>query len=312
MPYAALEINTFHEIGDLFWWIFGLALFVLVYWLGSLLVRGLRHLFRNVHLEKGVGLNRNRVDLIVRGVLVLAALIAALVTRLSWDEILSTLIPGAEFDEIAAMFAQGQDRFLVNIVLEVLFMQIALSLAAFIPFLLFSYVIRFVEWILCGEAETAERNPVIGLLLELVTIMAIGILSGCLSDYSMNSMLELIDQMDLFGGNFMTVILLTPVFILLIYLVVRDLFSSDTLLAIISLNVLAAFLQVEITPLVRIFLIVCAMGWGLLSGFLRGKLLRGSAIDTDKLSVFYGIGSAVVVFFLTWLLWTFVGVRLLG
>jgi uncharacterized BrkB/YihY/UPF0761 family membrane protein len=103
---------------------------------------------------------------------------------------------------------------------------------------------------------------------------------------------------------------LAAIFVMMLFFVVRDLFSSDIIMAVLGVNVAAVFFEIGVTDKNRAILFGMAILCGMIAKLVRKRIVPEESEDSDTGAVWYGIGvivvSALVTYGVLWLLNTYV------
>ncbi len=302
------NIDYISEVSDLIFWLIGLGLFATVFFLGSVLASILRGIFSGICEKHHFHLNQKKADTVLKACLIVAAVVCGIVFKPPFDSILDTVLPFGDFNDIAGDFADNTDQFVINIVFQILMKQMILTLLYFIPFLLFDLLILFLEKILCDpdEPESGFFGKVLTFVLDFFSLIAVNALVLCTGNSFPQIVMNFITSIELSEG-IIRYLALGLVLLLMLYYAIRDLFSSDILLAILSVNVVAAVMRMEITEANCFLVLGTALVCGFLASLIRKKTLDEDDDEFDKATVFFGIASIVGTCILSALFWSVIG-----
>ena len=305
-PQILLSTNVIHELIEFALWPLAILMFVVVFTLGGYIAGWGRKLLEKIGSLLPLHYNKRWVDCIIKGILVIVALIAGNAFHLELSEIVDSVVPIGDFNSIAEEFAANPDKWTVNVVGNTLFNQFMLSFAYFIPFFGVDLLARFVETLICDE-ETPDGilGSVSSFVMDIATLLSVNAIVMCTGMTFPQIMYEFL-QTIMNAREVGRWVFLAGVFVVMAFFVVRDLFSSDILLAILGVNAAAAFFEIGVTDQNRWILFGAAIVCGLLAKLLRGKIVPEDHEDSDKRSVWFGIGTLVgtclIVFGVLWLL----------
>lgn len=309
-PQILLSTNVIHELIEFALWPLAILMFVVVFTLGGYIAGWGRKLLEKIGSLLPLHYNKRWVDCIIKGILVIVALIAGNAFHLELSEIVDSVVPIGDFNSIAEEFAANPDKWTVNVVGNTLFNQFMLSFAYFIPFFGVDLLARFVETLICDE-ETPDGilGSVSSFVMDIATLLSVNAIVMCTGMTFPQIMYEFL-QTIMNAREVGRWVFLAGVFVVMAFFVVRDLFSSDILLAILGVNAAAAFFEIGVTDQNRWILFGAAIVCGLLAKLLRGVVVPEDHEDSDKRSVWFGIGvligTCLIVFGVLWLLNTYV------
>lgn len=309
-PQILLSTNVIHELIEFALWPLAILMFVVVFTLGGYIAGWGRKLLEKIGSLLPLHYNKRWVDCIIKGILVVVALIAGNAFHLELSEIVDSVVPIGDFNSIAEEFAANPDKWTVNVVGNTLFNQFMLSFAYFIPFFGVDLLARFVETLICDE-ETPDGilGAVSSFVMDIATLLSVNAIVMCTGMTFPQIMYEFL-QTIMNAREVGRWVFLAGVFVVMAFFVVRDLFSSDILLAILGVNAAAAFFEIGVTDQNRWILFGASILCGLLAKLLRGKIVPEDHEDSDKRSVWFGIGvligTCLIVFGVLWLLNTYV------
>ena len=309
-PQILLSTNVIHELIEFALWPLAILMFVVVFTLGGYIAGWGRKLLEKIGSLLPLHYNKRWVDCIIKGILVIVALIAGNAFHLELLQVVDTIIPIGDFNSIAEEFAANPDKWTVNVVGNTLFNQFMLSFAYFIPFFGVDLLARFVETLICDE-ETPDGilGSVSSFVMDIATLLSVNAIVMCTGMTFPQIMYEFL-QTIMNAREVGRWVFLAGVFVVMAFFVVRDLFSSDILLAILGVNAAAAFFEIGVTDQNRWILFGAAIVCGLLAKLLRGVVVPEDHEDSDKRSVWFGIGvligTCLIVFGVLWLLNTYV------
>ena len=309
-PQILLSTNVIHELIEFALWPLAILMFVVVFTLGGYIAGWGRKLLEKIGSLLPLHYNKRWVDCIIKGILVIVALIAGNAFHLELSQVVDTIIPIGDFNSIAEEFAANPDKWTVNVVGNTLFNQFMLSFAYFIPFFGVDLLARFVETLICDE-ETPDGilGSVSSFVMDIATLLSVNAIVMCTGMTFPQIMYEFL-QTIMNAREVGRWVFLAGVFVVMAFFVVRDLFSSDILLAILGVNAAAAFFEIGVTDQNRWILFGAAIVCGLLAKLLRGVVVPEDHEESDKRSVWFGIGvligTCLIVFGVLWLLNTYV------
>lgn len=305
-PQILLSANIFEELIEFALWPLAILIFAVVFILGGYVTGWGRSILQKLGHLLPLHYNNRWVDCIIKGILVIVALIAGNAFHLELSQVVDSVIPIGDFNSIAEEFAANPDKWTIHVVFNTLLNQFGLSFAYFIPFFGVDLLARFVETLICDE-ETPDGilGSLISFVMDIATLLSVNAIVLCTGMTFPQIMYEYIRTLQgtRKAGQW---VFLTLIFVAMIFFVVRDLFSSDILLAILGVNAAAAFFEIGVTDQNRWILFCAAIVCGLLAKLLRGKIVPEDHEDSDKRSVWFGIGvlivSCLIVFGVLWLL----------
>ena len=309
-PQILLSTNGIHELIEFALWPLAILMFVVVFTLGGYIAGWGRKLLEKIGSLLPLHYNKRWVDCIIKGILVIVALIAGNAFHLELSQVVDTIIPIGDFNSIAEEIAANPDKWTVNVVGNTLFNQFMLSFAYFIPFFGVDLLARFVETLICDE-ETPDGilGSVSSFVMDIATLLSVNAIVMCTGMTFPQIMYEFL-QTIMNAREVGRWVFLAGVFVVMAFFVVRDLFSSDILLAILGVNAAAAFFEIGVTDQNRWILFGAAIVCGLLAKLLRGVVVPEDHEESDKRSVWFGIGvligTCLIVFGVLWLLNTYV------
>ncbi|MBQ7940344.1 MAG: hypothetical protein IJ281_08205 [Clostridia bacterium] len=301
-----LATNGIQEFIEFILWPILIVSVVVAFILGGFVTKGARWILRKIGSLLPLHCNKRWVDCIIKGILVIVALIAGNAFHLELSQVVDTIIPIGDFNSIAEEFAANPDKWTINVVFNVLLNQFGLSLAYFIPFFGFELLVRLVETLICDEdAPDGILGSLISFVVDIAALLSVNTIVLCTGMTFPQIMYEYLKTIDSTRDVGQWVFLVV-IFVAITFFVVRDLFSSDILLAILGVNAAAAFFEIGVTDQNRWILFGASILCGLLAKLLRGKIVPEDHEESDKRSVWFGIGTLVgtclIVFGVLWLL----------
>jgi len=305
-----LSTNVIQELIEFSLWPLAILCFAVVFILGGHVAGFGRNILEKIGSFLPWHLNKRWVDCIIKGILVIVALIAGNAFHLELSEIVNSVIPIGDFNSIAEEFAANPDKWTINVVGNTLLNQFVMSFAYFIPFFGVDLLARFVETLICNK-ETPDGiwGSVLSFFMDGATLLSVNAIVMCTGMTFPQIMYEYLGSI----RNTRDVgqwIFLVGAFVIMAFFVVRDLFSSDILLAILGVNAAAAFFEIGVTDQNRWILFGASILCGLLAKLLRGVMVPEDHEESDKRSVWFGIGvlivSCLLVFGVLWLLHQYV------
>ena len=305
-----LAADFITEFFDLLWAVFGIGLVALVFWVGNLLVNWLREKFSKVTDALHGSLNRRMVDCMIKGILVVAALIVGNIFHLELSDVVNSVIPIGDFNSIAEAFAAEPDKWPINIAIGVLAEQLFMSFVYFIPFFGFDLVVNFIESLICRkETSDGPLGAAISFVTDIAVLMSVNAIVMCSGMTFFQIMHEFLKSIQLSDGVLRWAFL-AAIFVMMLFFVVRDLFSSDIIMAVLGVNVAAVFFEIGVTDKNRAILFGMAILCGMIAKLVRKRIVPEESEDSDTGAVWYGIGvivvSALVTYGVLWLLNTYV------
>lgn len=249
--------------------IMGFGMVALVFYLGGLAATYIKVAVEYIAEGFNLWLDKTVVDIILKLLVAAAALIIAAPSIPPFEAVVDTMIPIGDFNDISGAFADREGRFLINIIFNVMLEQIALSFAYFIPFILVNMVVSFLEMFLCDpDSDGGVVQSVILYVVDLGTLYAVNACVLNHGNFFGVMMLEFLRSIRLSAGLILFLLMLV-VFVLMFFLVVRDLLTTDILVAMLSVNIVAAVMRFGITDSNRIWVLVLALSCGLVSKLVR-------------------------------------------
>ena len=273
---TAGNVDFFSESITLFFWIIGFALFAFAFFAGGhvsgFLNRKVTSLTENLHLR----LDKTLVDVIVKGIVIAAAHISSAPAMPPFKAVVDAMVPVGDFNEISAEFAAQEGKFLANVFFEVLFNQILLSFAYFIPFILVDLVVALIETFLCDRVEDRSiLKSVILYVLDLFTLFAVNVIVLRTGTAFPKMMLAFVRAVDISQGIILF-LFLSILFLVIMFFVLRDFLSSDILVAIFGVNIAAALMSVSIVDSNRWYIFAMAIVCGLISKLFKRLIVKES------------------------------------
>ena len=132
------------------------------------------------------------------------------------------------------------------------------------------------------------------MILYAVDLFALFAINACVLNFGNffgMMTLEFLRSINLSSGLFLFLVLLV-IFVLMFFLAVRDLLSSDMLVAFLSVNIAASVMQFAITGSNRTWVLLFAVACGLASKIVRRYASKEGDAIADAL---YALKAAVII-----------------
>lgn len=261
----------FEELISLFVNLFGVSVFAGVLYASCFLTGLLKKPLDKLSHRYHKNYDSLKVDLIGKGVVIGICLLVCLPLPPLFTEVLDAMMPIGDFEEITAQFADGSGKWLPNVLFEVFLRQFAQSVGYFIPFILIQLLISLVQKFLCGPEENSGYGKLaIRFVSDILLLFAINAMVLRTDMLFPRLMLTFLQSYDLSAGIGKILPVLIPV-MLLLFLVFRDLVSSDLLMAILGLNITAAMMDIRPHYGNRVFLFLIAFGCSLAAQLIKHR-----------------------------------------
>ena len=286
------SVDYFSEVVSLFLSILGFGLVGLVFYLGCLLSRVVERFISGFTGKFHLKLNNTSVYIVMKLLVAAVALIVAAPSMPPFGDVVNTMLPIGDFQDVSGAFADREGHFLINIIFNVILEQIALSFAYFIPFILVDIVTSFVGSLLCDPGS--KGGLLRSVILYAVDLFALFAINACVLNFGNffgMMTLEFLRSINLSSGLVLFLVLLV-VFVLMFFLAVRNLLSSDMLVAFLSVNIAASVMQFSITDSNRIWILLFAVACGLGSQIVRRYVSKEDDAIADAL---YALKAAGVI-----------------
>lgn len=278
-------MNFISELCTLFVWLLGLVVFGVGYAVGCLVAKPVRAVADGIADVIGGDFSRTAVALILRGILLVVAVVMYFIYRPTAAELGSILLPTEEFEGITSVFAGRGSGFVVNVLLSTLFDQMVTLVIFGAPLFIGKAILGFAERALCGEEDEPGLVELLG-VPELLELLALNVISVCMRGSSPYFAQYVVGGAR--GG-----VLGLGLFLLFMVFVIRELFSSDVLLAILAVNVLAAMIGVTVGPENYWMVLGSAILCGLIGSAVRRLVLAAMDEFEDLCAILCGVGTLV-------------------
>lgn len=301
-----LAADFLTEFFDLALAALGIGMVVLVFWVGCWIVNWIRGKFKKVTGAVSGPLNRRVVDCIIKGVLVVVALIMGNIFHLKFLDVVNSVIPIGDFNSIADAFAAAPDKWAINVLIGVLAEQLFTSFVYFIPFFGFDLVVNLIESLICRKEQSdGLLGSAISFVTDLAALMSVNAIVMCSGLTFHQIMYEFLQSIRLSDGLIRWAFL-AAIFVIMLFFVVRDLFSSDIIMAVLGVNMAAVFFEIGVTDKNRAVLFGMSLLCGMIAKILRKKIVPEDQEESDPYAVWYGLGvillSGLLTFGVLWLL----------
>ena len=283
-----------------------LGIFGVIFYFGSYVAGFIRRHMKSLYRLIPLNLSRTQVDLVIKGVLALIAVVVSLIFKPSFGEVFTSILPTGDFNSIADSFSDTGDQWLSNVFFGTAFTHILFTFFYFVPYFGINLVINVVENFICRDDEPSTARSLLAFVLEIVTLLSINTIVLCSGNTFLVIMARFIEaaQDRTRLGLWMFLIF---VFFLMMYYVLRDLLSSDIILSTFGVILSAAIFSIDLTERNRWILLGVAIFLGMISKLIRGKLIDDEDEDSDRWNGLYGISSLIIVAILV-----SIGLNLLG
>lgn len=265
---TAANIDFFGELWDLIFSVLGFGIVAVVFCLGGLLTGSVKSAVMDLTEGFHFDLNATAVTVVLKGLIAAAAFLLSASAMPPFADVVDAMLPIGDFNEITADFAAQEGRFLVNIVFDVILEQIAITFANFIPFILVNLLVSFLSVFLCDRQDTDVLQSVILYAVDLITLYAVNafvLKSGTFFGVVMLNFLRSI-RLSLGIVRFLAMLVL---FTAMFFFTMRDILTSDILLAILGVNITAALMHVAVTDGSRFYILALTVLCGLIIKVVR-------------------------------------------
>lgn len=262
------NIDFFGELWDLIFSVLGFGIVAVVFCLGGLLTGSVKSAVMDLTEGFHFDLNATAVTVVLKGLIAAAAFLLSASAMPPFADVVDAMLPIGDFNEITADFAAQEGRFLVNIVFDVILEQIAITFANFIPFILVNLLVSFLSVFLCDRQGTDVLQSVILYAVDLITLYAVNafvLKSGTFFGVVMLNFLRSI-RLSLGIVRFLAMLVL---FTAMFFFTMRDILTSDILLAILGVNITAALMHVAVTDGSRLYILALTVLCGLIIKVVR-------------------------------------------
>ena len=270
-PVLALTgLDWFGELFHTVLSIFGLGCISLVFWLGGFVTSWINGIGEGITDTLNLGMRKTHVNLVLKILVAVAAFVMASRAMPGFREVVDSMMPSASFDEITGAMADRENRFLINVLFDIVLEQIALNFAYFIPVILVNLVIGFLNKFLCDPFDD-DVTVVETILLYAVDLVALYAINACVLQQGTVFgwiMLQFLRSIRLSAG-LVPFLLMLVAFVVMFFYAVQGLLTSDILLAVLGVNIAAAVMQVWIGDNNRIWILALAIGCSLVTKVLR-------------------------------------------
>lgn len=270
------SVEGFSEVINVVFSIFGFGAVALIFFLGGIITTYVKIFLEVITENLHFHLSPAFVDVLLKTLVIAAALIISAPAFPAFHDVISTMVPFGDFNEISGAFANREGRFLINIIFNVILEQISLSLACFIPFILVNMIISFIELFLCERDW--EGGMIQAGILFLVDIIMLYVVNAFMLNHGNVfgvMMLEFLRSIRLSAG-LLPFLLMLILFVVMFFYAVRDVLTSDVLVPILTVNIVAAVMNFAVTDGNRLWVLLLALAFGLAS-----KLIRRFFADID-------------------------------
>lgn len=270
---------TLESAFDIFFWLIGIFFLGVAFVVGKYVAKFHRAALSAIGSRIPVYWNRTWVDLEMRGFVILIAGIVLLTSKVPLSELLYSVLPIGNFDDLAQSFFGNDSQFIVNNTLSVTWNQFIMTLISFLPYFLIVEIIHIVQALFCDPRE----DPVYvywAFIPDFLTLIAANIIVLAMGNALPRLMLEFLSTIKLQNGVGRLLILGVLLFAYL-YHVIYNMFSSDLFVSMMGAVIASVLLGVDLSGGTRIllFLLSVALGYGL--GLLRKLVLKKVAGGED-------------------------------
>lgn len=186
---------------DIVTWIIGFALLAVAFVIGGFLGTWIKIILNGLGQAIPLNAPRYAVDLPLRALVVCAALIVCGRMGISLAEVVDTVLPVGNFDELAESFSSGNSSNIFSNGFSVAFNQIVWTIISFLPYFLITEVIGLTKNILCRPEEGMVYGFV-SFIPELLTLMAANVFVLFLGDWLPRLLLDAIGTIKIEYGFF--------------------------------------------------------------------------------------------------------------
>ena len=292
---TSANIDLFHEVSDLLFWILGFGLLGLAFVAGGFLSEAFKKWLVRVTDRIHLNLDKSLVDVVLKGIVITVALVISASAMPPIPKVIDAMMPIGDFQEISSEFAAREGKFLINVIFDVLFRQTVLSFAYFIPFIFVDMLVSFLEMFLCAKpGKDSPIRSITSYILDIFTLFAVNafvLRTGTLFAEIMRGFLDTIDvSLGLF--RFLTLGIL---FLVILFFAMRDLLTSDILVATLGVNIAAALMNITVGDGNRWYMLAIALLCGLGAKLLKRRLRGREHFRTEALSALITVvGTALI------------------
>lgn len=285
-------VEFFDRVFDVLFGLTGIVIAIVALGIGGFCGTWIRTIIHGIGTAIPIYLNRVPVDLILRLIVIVLAVVLCFSVGIPFADVLDSVLPVGDFDEMAENFAGSQGDWLVGTTISAGWNQMLMAMISFLPYFLITEIILLLKSILCSPEEPSWYGYV-SFIPELLTLMASNVVLILFGDVIPWLLLDFIRSIDVQYGLLRFLLLALLLFIYLFY-VLSDMLGSDLFLSMMGANIAAVILGADLTGQLRITILLLSIGLGYISKLGRNILWRrtsgGEMADNSGLwSVIYGL-----------------------
>ena len=280
-------------IWDLFMWGIGLICLCIAFGVGFLASNLIYGLIYGAGSVMPLKLPSIVVDLPLRAVVWVTAIILCIYARIPFGDVLSSFFSFGNFDELILQF-RGTEGFFLNQTMSVAWQQLILTFIFFQPYFLITEGITIIKALICPSEEDDVYDYVMYIpeLLTLLATTAIGIYLGNGLAYLA---LEFIETTKLKFG-LLRYLWRLVLFCIYIYRVVCDMMGSDVFISMFASNIAAVILGVDLSGTAHTVIFILSLVIGYVSKLVRKVTgLMAQSQITEIFGVIYGLISGGIM-----------------
>lgn len=255
--------SFFDKASNLMFWIIGIFFLLVAFVIGGFLGVVIKSVGRGIGKGIPIYVNRSLTDLILRGIVAIVAIVLCFKIKLPFGEILSSVLPVGSFDEITRDLFGDTNQYVMSNAISAGWNQFILTFISFFPFFIISEIIGGLKTLFC-RSDDEPYYKFISFIPEFLTLMAANVVVMAAGDALPRMQLQFLSGIKLEYGFFRFIFLGLILFIY-IYYVISDMLSSDVFVSMMSANIAAAILSVDLTGGTRTIILILSivMGYGL-------------------------------------------------
>ncbi|MBQ8831172.1 MAG: hypothetical protein IJ017_06205 [Oscillospiraceae bacterium] len=286
----------FDKASNLAFWIIGIVFLLIAFAIGGFLGVLIKGFVRGIGRAIPIYINRSLTDLVLRGIVVIIAIVLCIKIKLPFGEILDSITPVGSFDEITRDLFGDTNQYVMSNAISAGWNQFILTFISFFPLFIITEIIDTVKSLIC-HSDDEPYYGFISFIPDFLTVLSANVIVMFMGDSLPRMQLEFLNGIKLEFGFVRFIILGLLVFIY-IYYVISDMLSSDVFVTMMSANIAAAILSVDLTGRTRTIILVLTvvMGYGL--KVAKSRIIANAGGDDDSASILlvplFGLISTVV------------------
>ncbi len=286
----------FDKASNLAFWIIGIFFLIVAFAIGGFLGVLIKSFGRSIGQAIPIYINRSLTDLILRGVVVIVAVILCFKIKLPFGEILGSITPVGSFDEMTRDLFGDSNQYVMSNAISAGWNQFILTFISFFPFFIITEIIGALKTLFC-ESDDEPYYGYISFIPEFLTLLSANVVVMAMGNSLPQMQLDFLSTIKLEYG-FVRFLILGLLLFVYIYYVLSDMLSSDVFVSMMSANIAAAILHVDLTGKTRTIIIILSivLGYGL--RFAKHLIIANNGGDEDSASVLfvplYGLIATVV------------------